>query len=200
MQGINLVFPCISFGESGLFNGLRATLRLGADSPKKFPASFPSQFTTLGPMPQTGVRRVAPALVALKHRRAILPYFLVFSKRLLALIAFAVGRVGQSLTRAPERECRERAESAPYKGSRSPRGALIAGHDDDRPPLRTDSRFRRQPHGSACPCPLTWSVVSLPPPSFPTRHGLRDRTGMGWPWSGASIPAASRRASAYGMS
>src|SRR5271165_5145106 len=25
MQGINLVFPCISFGESGLFNGLRAT-------------------------------------------------------------------------------------------------------------------------------------------------------------------------------
>src|SRR5271166_4580244 len=24
-QGINLVFPCISFGESGLFNALRAT-------------------------------------------------------------------------------------------------------------------------------------------------------------------------------
>src|SRR5271166_3037317 len=37
MQGINLVFPCISFGESGLFNGLRATCPegYGRVSPKK---------------------------------------------------------------------------------------------------------------------------------------------------------------------
>src|SRR5271166_145444 len=29
MQGINLVFPCISFGESGLFSGLRASRPTG---------------------------------------------------------------------------------------------------------------------------------------------------------------------------
>jgi len=109
MQGISLVFPWANRDFSMGYGRLRpkkisslhfcaATCRLGL----QWALANEVELAAEQPLARGDLQ---------KGHLAKLPRIPLFRKILYALIASAVGRVGQSLTLPPERECRERAES-----------------------------------------------------------------------------------------